>query len=189
MVDKKYILLVIGLLFIGGLIYINGVFGREQSVPEVIPTQVEDSEEDLETIYLAGGCFWGVDEYFDRIDGVVDVVSGYANGTTENPTYEEVIYANTGHAETVSVTYDSSKIDLTDVLLYYFKVVDPTTLNRQGNDIGTQYRTGIYYEDAGKVETIKKVIAVQQEKYDEEIVVEVLPLEHFFWLKSIIKII
>lgn len=119
--------------------------GSDQMESETTSTPVVYKEEDLETIYLAGGCFWGVDEYFDRIDGVVDVVSGYANGTTENPTYEEVISANTGHAETVSVTYDSSKIDLTDILLYYFKVVDPTTLNRQGNDVGTQYRTGIYY--------------------------------------------
>ena len=137
-------------------------------------------EEDLEKIYLAGGCFWGVDEYFDRIEGVVDVVSGYANGTTEHPSYEDVIYANTGHAETVSVTYDSSKIDLTDILLYYFKVIDPTSLNKQGNDVGTQYRTGIYYEDDSQLETIGKVMAVKQKEYEKEIVVEVLPLDHFF---------
>lgn len=111
--------------------------GSDQMESETTSTPVVYKEEDLETIYLAGGCFWGVDEYFDRIDGVVDVVSGYANGTTENPTYEEVISANTGHAETVSVTYDSSKIDLTDILLYYFKVVDPTTLNKSflGNQL------------------------------------------------------
>lgn len=180
--DKKSILLLIALLFIGGLIYrsISIKSDSKQAEAEPIPTQIEYDEEDLEIIYLAGGCFWGVDEYFDRIDGVVDVVSGYANGTTENPTYEEVIYANTGHAETVSVTYDSSKIDLTDILLYYFKVIDPTSLNRQGNDIGSQYRTGIYYEDPNQVETIEKVIAVEQEHYKKEIVVEVLPLEHFF---------
>ena len=111
--------------------------GSDQMESETTSTPVVYKEEDLETIYLAGGCFWGVDEYFDRIDGVVDVVSGYANGTTENPTYEEVISANTGHAETVSVTSDSSKIDLTDILLYYFKVVDPTTLNKSflGNQL------------------------------------------------------
>lgn len=178
--DKKYSVIVIGLLFIGGLIYFNRGTGSEETVEEDTPTRVNYNEEDLEKIYLAGGCFWGIDEYFDRIDGVVDAVSGYANGTTENPTYEEVVSADTGHAETVSVTYDSSKIDLTDILLYYFKVVDPTTLNRQGNDVGTQYRTGIYYEDESAVETIENVIAVEQEKYEEEIVVEVLPLDHFF---------
>ena len=143
--DKKHSVFIIGLLLIGGFFYMSRDSGSDQMESETTSSPVVYKEEDLETIYLAGGCFWGVDEYFDRIDGVVDVVSGYANGTTENPTYEEVISANTGHAETVSVTYDSSKIDLTDILLYYFKVVDPTTLNRQGNDVGTQYRTGIYY--------------------------------------------
>lgn len=143
--DKKHSVFIIGLLLIGGFFYMSRDSGSDQMESETTSTPVVYKEEDLETIYLAGGCFWGVDEYFDRIDGVVDVVSGYANGITENPTYEEVISANTGHAETVSVTYDSSKIDLTDILLYYFKVVDPTTLNRQGNDVGTQYRTGIYY--------------------------------------------
>ena len=143
--DKKHSVFIIGLLLIGVFFYMSRDSGSDQMESETTSTPVVYKEEDLETIYLAGGCFWGVDEYFDRIDGVVDVVSGYANGTTENPTYEEVISANTGHAETVSVTYDSSKIDLTDILLYYFKVVDPTTLNRQGNDVGTQYRTGIYY--------------------------------------------
>ncbi|WP_414840059.1 peptide-methionine (R)-S-oxide reductase MsrB [Carnobacterium sp. TMP28] len=177
---KKNIFVLIGLLFIGGLIYVNVNSDSKQSESEDIPTQIDYEEENLEIIYLAGGCFWGVDEYFGRIYGVIDVVSGYANGTTDNPSYEEVVYANTGHAETVSVTYDSSKIDLTDILLYYFKVIDPTSLNQQGNDRGTQYRTGIYYEDESKVETIEKVINVEQKRYDKKIVVEVLPLEHFF---------
>ena len=135
--DKKHSVFIIGLLLIGGFFYMSRDSGSDQMESETTSTPVVYKEEDLETIYLAGGCFWGVDEYFDRIDGVVDVVSGYANGTTENPTYEEVISANTGHAETVSVTYDSSKIDLTDILLYYFKVVDPTTLNKSflGNQL------------------------------------------------------
>ncbi|MCA9765343.1 MAG: peptide-methionine (R)-S-oxide reductase MsrB [Carnobacterium sp.] len=177
---KKNIFVLTGLLLIGGLIYMNVNSDSKQSESEDIPTQIDYEEENLEIIYLAGGCFWGVDEYFGRIDSVIDVVSGYANGTTDNPSYEEVVYANTGHAETVSVTYDSSKIDLTDILLYYFKVIDPISLNQQGNDRGTQYRTGIYYEDESKVETIEKVINVEQKRYDKKIVVEVLPLEHFF---------
>lgn len=114
--DKKHSVFIIGLLLIGGFFYMSRDSGSDQMESETTSTPVVYKEENLETIYLAGGCFWGVDEYFDRIDGVVDVVSGYANGTTENPTYEEVISANTGHAETVSVTYDSSKIDLTDIL-------------------------------------------------------------------------
>ena len=108
-------------------------------------------ENDVETIYLAGGCFWGVEAYMERIKGVVHASSGYANGNTENPSYEDVIYRNTGHAETVEVKFDPKETDLTNILLYYFKVIDPTVLNRQGNDVGTQYRTGIFYTDRKSV--------------------------------------
>lgn len=138
------------------------------------------NEEDVETIYLAGGCFWGVEEYFQRINGVVDAVSGYANGNAENPSYEDVVSKDTGFAETVEVKYDPSKIDLTDLLLYYFKVVDPTSVDKQGNDIGNQYRTGIYYVDDTQIEEIEKVIAVEQRKYEEDIVVEVTSLKNFY---------
>ena len=87
---------------------------------------------DARTIYLAGGCFWGVEAYFERIDGVIDAVSGYANGRTANPSYEDVIYRDTGHAETVKVTYNPDKLSLDDILLYYFRIIDPTSLNKQG---------------------------------------------------------
>ncbi|MDY0208230.1 MAG: peptide-methionine (S)-S-oxide reductase MsrA, partial [Pseudomonas sp.] len=90
------------------------------------------------TIYLAGGCFWGVEAYFERIDGVLDAVSGYANGRTENPSYEDVVYRNTGHAETVKVVYNPNKLSLDDILQYYFRIIDPTSLNKQGNDRGEQ---------------------------------------------------
>src|SRR5690554_7349880 len=99
-------------------------------------------------IYLAGGCFWGVEGYFSRIEGVLSAVSGYANGTTENPSYEDVIHRNTGHAETVKVEYDPAKVSLDDILLHFFRVINPLTLNQQGNDIGTQYRSGVYFTDA-----------------------------------------
>ena len=137
-------------------------------------------EEDVETIYLAGGCFWGVEAYMERIEGVVHASSGYANGNTENPTYEDVIYRNTNHAETVEVKYDPKKTDLTNILLYYFKVIDPTVLNRQGNDRGTQYRTGIYYTKDSQVEVIEKLVAKEQEKYKKPIVVEVLPIDNYY---------
>ncbi len=137
-------------------------------------------EKNLSTIYLAGGCFWGVEEYMTRIAGVYDVVSGYANGTTENPTYEEVINDNTGHAETVRVVYDSQQVTLKQLLDKFFKVVDPTSLNKQGNDIGTQYRSGIYYTEDADKETINTVINELKNDFDEEIVVEVLPLNHFY---------
>lgn len=140
---------------------------------------VDWNEDQMREIYLAGGCFWGVEAYMEKIAGVYDVTSGYANGNTENPSYEEVIYNGTGHAETVHVTYDASKVDLTTLLLYYFKVIDPTSLNKQGNDRGTQYRTGIYYTDDGDVQTIQNVIAEEQKKYDKTFVVEVMPLENY----------
>lgn len=131
-------------------------------------------------IYLAGGCFWGVEAYFERIDGVLDAVSGYANGKTENPRYEDLIYNNSGHAETVEVTYDPSVVTLDELLRHYFRIINPTSLNRQGNDVGSQYRTGIYYTDEADLPTIQSRIAAEQEKYEKKIAVEVKPLVQFF---------
>ncbi|MBE0450743.1 MAG: peptide-methionine (S)-S-oxide reductase MsrA [Clostridia bacterium] len=141
--------------------------------------KVDYDMDKLREIYLAGGCFWGVEAYMERIPGVYEVTSGYANGDTENPTYEEVIYDDTGHAETVHVIYDSSKVDLTTLLVYYFKVIDPTSINKQGNDRGSQYRTGIYYTDEEDLKTIQAVMSEEQKKYDKTIVVEVLPLDNY----------
>lgn len=146
---------------------------------ETSTTPMDYDMSQMREIYLAGGCFWGVEAYMQRIPGVYEVTSGYANGTTENPTYEEVIYDDTGHAETVHVTYDASKVDLTTLLVYYFKVIDPTSVNKQGNDKGKQYRTGIYYTDEDDLKTIETVIAEEQKKYDKTVVVEVLPLENY----------
>ena len=104
-------------------------------------------KENLKEIYLAGGCFWGTEHYFKQIDGVVDTEVGFANGTTANPTYKEVCTDKTGFAETVHVTYDPAKVSLKFLLEMYFKAIDPTSINRQGHDTGTQYRTGVYYTD------------------------------------------
>ncbi len=134
----------------------------------------------LKIIYLAGGCFWGVEEFLSRIAGIYDVSSGYANGNTSNPTYEEVCLNNTGHAETVKVIYDPIQISLENVLEYYFRIIDPTSLNKQGNDIGTQYRTGIYYTDVSEKTVIDKALARLQLQYEKTLVVEVLPLDNYF---------
>ncbi len=131
------------------------------------------------TIHLAGGCFWGLEAYFQRIPGVVDAVSGYANGDTANPSYEDVIRGS-GHAETVRVRYDSDRLSLDDLLTYYFRVIDPTSLNRQGNDRGRQYRTGIYYEDPAEAPVIAAALAREQAKYKAPLVVENLPLANFY---------
>ena len=134
----------------------------------------------LRSIYLAGGCFWGVEEYMSRIPGVLDARSGYANGNTENPTYEEVCRKNTGHAETVEVTYDSSVLPLDVLLETFFTIIDPTRADGQGNDIGSQYRTGIYYTEETDLPVIKAVVAKEQEKYKSIIATEVLPLDGFY---------
>ncbi len=137
-------------------------------------------EKNLSTIYLAGGCFWGVEEYMSRIEGVYDSISGYANGNTENPSYEDVIYRDTGHAETVKVVYDSKIVSLEELLIKFFKVVDPTSLNKQGNDVGSQYRSGVYYTSEDDKLVIDKVIEGLQLEYEEKIVVQILPLSNFY---------
>lgn len=115
----------------------------------------------------------------ERIYGVADAVNGYANGKTQNPKYEDLLYRNSGHAETVEVTYDPAKVSLEKLLYDYLKVVDPTSMNKQGNDRGTQYRTGVYYTDEKEKKVIQSVLEKEQQKYSDKIVVEVLPLENF----------
>ncbi len=132
------------------------------------------------TIYLAGGCFWGVEAYFERIDGVLDAVSGYANGRTENPSYEDVIYRNTGHAETVKVVYNPDKLSLDDILQYYFRIIDPTSLNKQGNDRGEQYRAGVYSTQTAEQDVIAAALDELQKRYKRPVVVENQPLQHFY---------
>lgn len=131
-------------------------------------------------IYLAGGCFWGMEGYFKRINGVLSTETGYANGHTENPSYEQVCQQNTGHAETLKVEYDADVISLTDILRHFFRVIDPTTLNRQAHDVGTQYRSGIYYTDPADRDIIQATIKAEQGRYSKPIVVENLPLEQYF---------
>ena len=134
----------------------------------------------MKTIYLAGGCFWGVEKYLSLIQGVESTSVGYANGSTENPSYEEVCQNNTGHAETVKVDYEPSRLGLAFLLEMYFDIIDPASLNRQGNDTGTQYRTGIYYVDEADREVILDSIAVLQKSCDKPVVVEVKPLKNFY---------
>ncbi len=157
-----------------------GEMKTEDRFPENPNEGVDYSGRELKSIWLAGGCFWGVEAYMERVYGVADVTVGYANGNTENPSYEEVNHKNTGHAETVQVSYDPEKVKLETLLEYYFNTMDPTSLNRQGNDVGTQYRTGIYYKDEADLEIIKNVIAAQQKKYKEPIVTEVTPLAGYY---------
>lgn len=131
-------------------------------------------------IYLAGGCFWGVEEYFSLIPGVIDAESGYANGRTESPSYEDVCYRDTGHAETVRVEYDPSVISLKTLVGQLFAIIDPLSVNRQGNDVGTQYRTGVYYVDPADLPIIEGVFSDEEGKLGAHPAVELLPLESFY---------
>ena len=128
-------------------------------------------------IYLAGGCFWGLEEYFSRIPGVEKTTVGYANGQVETTNYQ--LIKETDHAETVQVVYDPDKITLRAILLYYFRVIDPFSINKQGNDRGRQYRTGVYYLDEADREVIAQVFAEQEEQLGTRIVVELEPLRHY----------
>jgi len=131
-------------------------------------------------IYLAGGCFWGAEHYLKQIRGVVSTETGYANGHVENPTYQQVYTDTTGFAETVHVTYDPEQLSLRFLLELYFKAIDPTSLNRQGEDSGTRYRTGVYYTDPTDLPTIEAVFAAQQASAGAPLAVEKLPLKNFY---------
>ena len=135
---------------------------------------------DIRQIALAGGCFWGVEEYYRRLEGVTDTYVGYAQGDTENPTYEAVCTGKTGHVEAVMVMYDHTVIPLNSILDHYFRIIDPTLLNQQGNDKGTQYRTGLYPETDNEVLIIKDFLESRAKDYRKPIVVELEKLNRFY---------
>lgn len=131
-------------------------------------------------IYLAGGCFWGVEHYMKLLSGVVETEVGYANSITDNPSYRDVCTGNTHAAETVKVVYDAAETALSFLLDQFFMIIDPTVKDRQVHDIGTQYRTGIYYFDPADRPIITQALARLQGKYSKRIVVEVIPLINFY---------
>lgn len=135
--------------------------------------------DDMKTVYLAGGCFWGMQQFFDQFGGVIRTEVGYANGPGEAPSYQDVCNSS-GHAETVRVDYDPNVITLTDLLNCYFMVVDPLSVNKQGEDRGIQYRTGIYYSEEDQLPEIEAVYQAEEDKAGAKLAVELLPLENFF---------
>ncbi|NLL56788.1 MAG: peptide-methionine (S)-S-oxide reductase MsrA [Clostridiales bacterium] len=137
-------------------------------------------EKNKKTIYLAGGCFWGTEKFLSLINGVVDTEVGYANGKTKNPTYEDVCRRNTGHAEAVKVTYDTEKVSLKEILWLFFETIDPTSKNRQGNDVGAQYRTGIYYQDEDYRQVILDQVKELSHLYSKLLEIEVMPLINYY---------
>ncbi|MCR5160852.1 MAG: peptide-methionine (R)-S-oxide reductase MsrB [Lachnospiraceae bacterium] len=133
----------------------------------------------MKTIYFAGGCFWGMQKFFDQFDGVKQTEVGYANGPDEAPTYADVC-RNSGHAETVRVVYDEELMSLTELVEYFFMAIDPYAVNRQGNDVGIQYRTGIYYTDEDQLSLIKAVYEQKEKEGGRTLSVELEPLKNFF---------
>jgi len=150
----------------------------EMSIDAYDQTYVK--QEGIDVIYLAGGCFWGLEKLMQSIPGVVDVVSGYANGDADLvPTYARVSSGRTGYRETVRVEYDPTIVSLDLILFAYFHVIDPTIENAQGNDIGTQYQTGVYYVSEASKATVERIAAIEKDRY-EDFVVEIEPLERFY---------
>ena len=145
-----------------------------------------DGNSRTQTATLAGGCFWCLEAVYELLRGVEKVVSGYAGGTVQNPSYEQVCSGRTGHAEVVQVQFDPAEISFRDILDVFFTIHDPTTLNRQGNDVGTQYRSAIYYHSPQQKETAEAVICemTDQKLWKNSIVTEVEPLAEFYWAED-----
>lgn len=133
----------------------------------------------LKTITVAGGCFWGVEEYYKRLKGIEETNVGYANGLSDNVTYKEVCTGTTGHVEATWLKYDPSIISLEMIMEHLFRIIDPTSLNKQGGDVGTQYRTGIYSHDNSDLQTIKTFVEEKQRLFNNKVVVEVAPLSNY----------
>lgn len=145
----------------------------------------------MKTIYLAGGCYWGVEKYISNIKGVLETTVGFANGDIEHPTYEQVRYENTGHAETVKVIYDETTLPLSALLNLFYEIIDPTSVDRQGEDVGHQYRTGIYFTDPVDEDVIRDSLNNLEKKLQTASLeggenntcvpaIEVCPLIHFY---------
>lgn len=134
----------------------------------------------IKTIYLAGGCFWGTERLFSLVPGVISTTAGYANSTVTDPSYKLVCTGTTNAAETVKVDYDDTKIGLSDLISLYFRSIDPLSLNRQGGDVGTQYRTGIYYTDPTDAPVVEAMLATLQRRHKEPIAIEYGQLQNFY---------
>lgn len=162
------------------LVVSSGLSTAQKTINE--PYLKNTKMNNVKEVYFAGGCFWGTEHFMKQINGVLHTEVGYANGKTNyiNPTYEQVCNENTGFAETVKVDYNPQQADLKGLIKLFFKTIDPTSLNRQGNDRGTQYRAGIYYVDNADLSVIKEVVAELAKEYSKPVVVEMEPLRNFY---------
>jgi peptide-methionine (S)-S-oxide reductase len=144
------------------------------------PEKPTGTETNLQTATFGGGCFWCGEAVFQRIPGVKSVVSGYAGGTKENPTYEQVCHGNTGHAEVIQIKFDPATISFDKLLEVFWEAHDPTTLNRQGHDVGTQYRSIILYANDEQKKAAEKSKVEAQKNFKDPIVTEIVPLKKFY---------
>ena len=173
--NKLLFIIPVFIVAIALYIFAAGLKKKEETLSNDETTQYSgkvsniSQSDNLKEIYLAGGCFWGLEAYMQKIKGVEDAVSGYANGKTDNPSYKDL--HTSGHAETVKVVYNPDMVSLEELLEYYLRVVDPVSINKQGNDTGTQYRTGVYYTNNSEKTIIEKVLANEQNKYDKPIAI------------------
>ncbi len=177
------ILLTITLTACGGTTNKNIQMGKDDQPASAAAKSVPDvNTSAIDTITLGGGCFWCVEAIYERLAGVVSAVSGFSGGTVKNPTYEEVCTGSTGHAEVVQIAYDTTKISLDEILKVFFSVHDPTTLNRQGNDVGTQYRSVIFYRDKHQKDVAASIIrALDRENvYNNPVVTQLEPFTKFY---------
>lgn len=151
-----------------------------KSLEENNKNQTNMEGKNIKEIYFAGGCFWGTEHLFQLVRGVVDTEVGYANGKIKNPTYEQVISHTTGFAEAVKVKYDADQVNLPLLINLFFKSIDPTVLDRQGNDVGDNYRSGIYSTDAATEAIVKTEVAKLAKNYNKPVVVETILLKNFY---------
>lgn len=156
------------------------------SVQKTSRLEVEKGQNGNDTITLGGGCYWCVEAVYELMDGVVDVSAGFTGGHRKNPSYEEVCMGTTGHTEVAQIIFDSTQTSVQDILKVFFTVHDPTTINRQGNDVGTQYRSAIYYHSIKQKEIAQTIIRELNESkaYSSEIVTEVAPFTIFYRAKE-----
>lgn len=176
---KTTIVIVLLLAFVGGFLLMSN-----KQIPQNAEAQPTDTVKpigkDLKEIYFAGGCFWGTEHFFQQVRGVTKTEVGYANGNIVNPSYKQVTSGKTGFVETVRVIYDPRVVELGLLIDLFLKTIDPTTLNKQGNDIGTQYRSGIYFVDEGEKALVLSKLESLAKGFNAPVVVEALPLKNFY---------
>ena len=179
----KNILTVVALIF-GVAVFAATTFSCSKAqvkpIKENNKTETNMEGKNIKEIYFAGGCFWGTEHLFQLVRGVVATEVGYANGKIKNPTYEQVVSHTTGFAEAVKVQYDADEVNLPLLIELYFKSIDPTTLDRQGNDVGDNYRSGIYSTDEATATVVKTEVARLAKNYQKPVVVETIPLQNWY---------